>query len=156
MAQDAVHINLNGGRSYAIHFAPFRAVPRLLTAAGLRKGSCLIVTDTNVAGHYLEKLRGYLLTAGWSPLPGLILPAGERSKAPELLHQIYDHALKAGIDRQTPVLALGEASSGIWPAMQRQPCFVACRSCTCQHRLSPKSIVQSGERLVSIIPWVRT
>ena len=107
MAQDAVHINLNGGRSYAIHFAPFRAVPRLLTAAGLRKGSCLIVTDTNVAGLYLEKLRGYLLKAGWSPLPGLILPAGERSKAPELLQQIYDHALGAGIHRQTPVLALG-------------------------------------------------
>ncbi|MYH07742.1 MAG: 3-dehydroquinate synthase [Rhodothermaceae bacterium] len=107
MAQDAVYINLNGGRSYAIHFAPFWAVPRLLTAVGLRKGSCLIVTDTNVAGLYLERLRGYLLKAGWSPLPGLILPAGEGSKAPELLQQIYDHALGAGIDRQTPVLALG-------------------------------------------------
>lgn len=107
MAQDVVHIKLSGGRSYAIHFAPFRAVPQLLAAAGLRKGSCLIVTDTNVADLYLEKLKGYLSKAGWSPLPGLILPAGERSKAPELLQQIYDHALGAGIDRQTPVLALG-------------------------------------------------
>ncbi len=107
MAQDVVHIKLSGGRSYAIHFAPFRAVPQLLAAAGLRKGSCLIVTDTNVADLYLETLKGYLSKAGWSPLPGLILPAGERSKAPEMLQQIYDHALEAGIDRQTPVLALG-------------------------------------------------
>lgn len=107
MAQDAVHINLNGGRSYAIHFAPFRVVPRLLAAAGLRKGPCLIVTDTNVADLYLEKLRDYLSKAGWSPIPGLILPAGEESKAPKLLQRIYDHALGAGIDRQTPVLALG-------------------------------------------------
>ena len=102
-----MHIKLSGGRSYAIHFAPFRAVPQLLAAAGLRKGSCLIVTDTNVADLYLEKLKGQLSKAGWSPLPGLILPAGERSKAPEMLQQIYDHALEAGIDRQTPVLALG-------------------------------------------------
>lgn len=107
MAQDVVHIELSGGRSYAIHFAPFRAIPQLLAAAGLRKGSCLIVTDTNVADLYLETLKGYLSKAGWSPLPGLILPAGERSKAPEMLQQIYDHALEAGIDRQTPVLALG-------------------------------------------------
>lgn len=107
MAQDVVHIKLSGGRSYAIHFAPFRAVPQLLVDAGLRKGSCLIVTDSNVADLYLETLKGYLSKAGWSPLPGLVLPAGERSKAPELLQQIYDHALGAGIDRQTPVLALG-------------------------------------------------
>ena len=107
MAQDVVHVQLSGGRSYPIHFAPFREVPRLLAAAGLRRGSCLIVTDTNVADLYLEKLKDYLSEAGWRPIPELILPAGERSKAPELLQQIYDRALGAGIDRQTPVLALG-------------------------------------------------
>ncbi len=107
MSDTTIHVQLDHERTYPIQFSSLQKLPHLLGENGLRRGACIIVTDINVAALYLETLRSTLLESGWGRLIEIILPSGESSKNPELLQHIYDEALGAGIDRQTPVLALG-------------------------------------------------
>jgi len=101
----AVHVDL-GARSYRVHFRPLRVLPRLLEETDLSPGRCLLVTDENVAAHYRSPLTTTLNRAGWSPKT-IVLPPGEATKSAEHLHTLYDEALTWGVDRQTPVFALG-------------------------------------------------
>lgn len=107
MSETIVHVQLDHGRAYPIQFSSLQTLPHLLSEGGLRKGPCIIVTDINVAALQLETIRNSLLESGWGGLTEIVLPSGESSKNPELLQHIYDEALGAGIDRQTPILALG-------------------------------------------------
>ncbi|MCY3594018.1 MAG: 3-dehydroquinate synthase [Bacteroidetes bacterium] len=107
MSEATVHVHLDHGRTYPIQFSGLQTLPYLLGENGLRKGPCIIVTDINVAALHLEAVRGTLLESGWGGITEIVLPAGESSKSPQLLQHIYDEALGTGIDRQTPVLALG-------------------------------------------------
>jgi 3-dehydroquinate synthase len=81
-------------------------VPDLLEKANLKPGRCVLVSDENVAAHYRTPLVEGLSSAGWS-VHSIVLPPGEDTKSAESLHGIYDDVLDWGIDRQTPVLALG-------------------------------------------------
>jgi len=101
----ATRVNL-GDRSYTVHYRPLQTLPSLLQSAGLRAGRCLLVTDENVAEHYHSPVLRHLERAGWTVNP-LVLPPGEGTKSARTLHSIYDRALNWGIDRQTPVLAMG-------------------------------------------------
>lgn len=101
-----IPIDLGDERSYALHFRSLSEVPDLLTEAGLRPGRCLLITDENVAAHYRTPLVRALEKANWTPKV-MVCPPGESTKSAEQLHAIYDAALDWGIDRQTPVLALG-------------------------------------------------
>lgn len=94
------------GRGYSILFESLTHAQARLREAGLRVGTCLLITDANVAAHYLAPLQSALEADGWAPHP-LVVPAGEASKSAERLGDVYDWALGLGIDRQTPVLALG-------------------------------------------------
>ena len=107
MSETIVHVRLDHGRAYPIQFSGLQTLPHLLGESGLRKGPCIIVTDTNVAALHLEAVRGTLLESGWGGVTEIVLPSGESAKSSQLLQHIYDEALGAGIDRQTPVLALG-------------------------------------------------
>lgn len=95
-----------GARSYAIRFAALRTLPRILDDVGLRGGRCVLVTDTNVAAHYRTPVCSTLKRAGWAPHVHVVQP-GEATKAPDPLKALYDDVLGWGIDRETPVLALG-------------------------------------------------
>jgi 3-dehydroquinate synthase len=101
----AVQVDL-GARSYTVHFQSLSSVPALLEDAGLRPGRCLLVSDENVAAHYRTPLTEGLSSAGWT-VRSIVLPPGEQTKSASALHTLYDVALDWGIDRQTPVLALG-------------------------------------------------
>lgn len=101
----AVFVDLDQ-RSYTVHFRSLADVPSLMEAVGLTPGQCLLVTDENVAHHYQAPLVEDLSNAGWS-VRSIILPPGEQTKSASSLHRLYDEALEWGIDRQTPVLALG-------------------------------------------------
>ncbi len=102
---DSINIDL-GERSYQYHIQPLEDVPALMTASRLRTGKCLVISDKTVADIYASKLTGSLESAGWQP-ELFVVPAGEKAKGYECLHDIYDWALARGIDRKTPVLALG-------------------------------------------------
>ena len=101
----AVFVDL-GDRSYTVHFQSLADVPTLMADAGLSPGRCLLVSDQNVAAHYKTPLVEGLSTAGWT-VRSIVRPPGEQTKSASHLHSIYDEALAWGIDRQTPVLALG-------------------------------------------------
>lgn len=101
----AVQVDLDA-RSYTVHFRSLASVPTLLEDAGLRPGRCLLVSDENVAAHYRMPLTEGLSNAGWT-VRSIVLPPGEQTKSASALHSVYDEALGWGIDRTTPVLALG-------------------------------------------------
>ena len=106
MPQTDLRVELSGKRSYPVVFGPLSKVPVLMEECGLRKGNCLVVTDNNIAALHWPALRSSLESGGWTPHVHAITP-GEMSKSPGSLQKVYDFALAAGIDRQTPVLALG-------------------------------------------------
>lgn len=101
-----IPVSLPGGRDYAIHFEELRETPRLMTEAGLRAGRCLVVTDEHVAALHRMPLEETLRAAGWTP-KSLTLSPGETTKSASSLQTIYEAALRWGLDRKTPVLALG-------------------------------------------------
>jgi 3-dehydroquinate synthase len=101
----ATHVEL-GDRSYTVHYQSLEHLPSLLQEEGLRVGRCLLVSDENVASHYRSPLVHQLEDAGWT-VRSIVLPPGEKTKSAEALQSIYDEALTWGIDRRTPVLALG-------------------------------------------------
>ncbi|WP_103021161.1 3-dehydroquinate synthase [Salinibacter altiplanensis] len=101
----SVFVDLDA-RSYTVHFNSLATVPSLLEDTGLSPGRCLLVTDENVARHYKTPLVRGLSNAGWT-VRSIVLPPGEQTKSASCLHRLYENALTWGIDRQTPVLALG-------------------------------------------------
>ncbi len=106
-----VSVPLGDGRAYALHLRPLTDAPTLLREAelreaGLRAPRCLVVTDATVAALYLDRLRAALERDGWT-VHAHVVPAGEASKSADRLGALYDWALGIGIDRETPLLALG-------------------------------------------------
>ena len=99
-------VDLAGKRSYNVIFDELEQLPEAMRRASVRPGKVLVITDTNVAGHYRSRLDGILKADGWDPLI-LTLPAGETTKSPKHLHAIYDAALAWQLDRRTPILAFG-------------------------------------------------
>jgi 3-dehydroquinate synthase len=67
---------------------------------------CCIVTDTNLQQHHLATLQASLSAAGLEAIT-CVLPAGEQHKTLSTIARIYDSVLPAGIDRKTPLIALG-------------------------------------------------
>lgn len=102
----AAVVALPGGRDYAVHFDPLSELARHLREAGLRGPRALVVTDETVGPLYLGAVRAALGGAGWE-VEALAVPAGEASKSVGRWSEVLDWALGLGIDRQTPVLALG-------------------------------------------------
>ncbi len=73
------------------------SLPRV---AGI-KGPCAVVTDNNVAQHYVNNL------GDLNRLATIITPAGEENKTLETVRFIYDQLLEAGMDRQGTLITLG-------------------------------------------------
>ena len=67
---------------------------------------CAVVTDSNVAPLYSERVLASLAAAGY--LPTLItVPAGEASKSLPVVERVCDEMIAAGLDRKAWVVALG-------------------------------------------------
>ncbi len=65
-----------------------------------------IVTDKNVAGAHLERLKSSLDASGIAASP-IVLPAGEKSKSFERLEEAVDGIIAAKLERGDVVVALG-------------------------------------------------
>lgn len=65
-----------------------------------------VVTDSNVAPLYLERVKCSLEQAGFS-VKAITVPAGESSKSLEMLGYLYDEMLSFGLSRTDAVVALG-------------------------------------------------
>lgn len=104
--QPRFEVALPHGRAYPYFTSSLSKLPALLTSGLGTARPCLLITDTNVASHYQASLAEALTNNGW-PAHVIVVPAGESSKSFGQLESIFDQALDRGIDRQTPVLALG-------------------------------------------------
>ncbi|NKB44929.1 MAG: 3-dehydroquinate synthase [Alphaproteobacteria bacterium] len=94
-------------RSYPIHIGP-----GLVEQAGalllpvIQKPRVFIITDENVAQHYLAPLQSSLEASGIK-CGHLILPAGESTKSFANLQLVVEAMLAAKIERSTTAIALG-------------------------------------------------
>ncbi len=77
-------------------------------AAELVKGRrAAIVSDSNVAPHYLEHIKEILAQSGFTTGAGIVVPAGEASKQPDKLIELWEEFNKLGITRKDVIIALG-------------------------------------------------
>ena len=101
-----IQISPGNDTPYPYTIRSLEDVPGLMAQANLRTGKCIIVTDQTVEELYGMHVHDVLEASGWQP-KRIAIPAGESTKSYAFLHEIYDAALSWGIDRKTPVLALG-------------------------------------------------
>ncbi|MEJ6829975.1 MAG: 3-dehydroquinate synthase family protein, partial [Akkermansiaceae bacterium] len=103
---NSVHVDL-GDRSYEILVEPglLSQTGERILAAGL-KGRAAIITDTNVAPHYLEKVEASLADAGYETSTH-VAEAGEASKSMTEVERLSRSLIQAGHDRSSFVVALG-------------------------------------------------
>ncbi|MCC7456257.1 MAG: 3-dehydroquinate synthase [Nitrospira sp.] len=76
------------------------------TWQGLPAGDAMVVTNTVVAAHYLDRLRDALARRHRRVLD-IVLPDGEAHKHWATLGAVFDALLGSGCDRKTTVYALG-------------------------------------------------
>ena len=69
-------------------------------------GSVMVVSDTNVAPIYGERVLKSLGAAGYAASQ-LVIPAGEAHKTLETVEFLWRGALEAGLDRKSTIVALG-------------------------------------------------
>ncbi|MGB0749515.1 MAG: 3-dehydroquinate synthase [Magnetospiraceae bacterium] len=75
-------------------------------AAVLSSRRAHVITDENVAPHYLDRVMASLGAAGFSA-GSTVLPAGEATKSFAQLEALIDRLLVAGVERNTCLVALG-------------------------------------------------
>lgn len=66
----------------------------------------LLITDTNVGPLYGRKMQKILEQAGVE-VTLVQIPAGEKSKSLTVANELFTRAIEAGLDRKSPVFALG-------------------------------------------------
>jgi 3-dehydroquinate synthase len=76
-----------------------------LAAAGFA-GRCVLVTSERVGALYREPVQDSLRAAGFTPAM-IEIPDGEEHKNLAWLAVLYDRLLEAGIERRSPLVALG-------------------------------------------------
>lgn len=93
-------------RSYPIFVgAKLEGLGRQLAGLKLSR-SALIVTNPGVGKLYLSKVSGGMKKAGFK-VSSCLIPDGEEFKTLSSVNKIYSAMLKAGLDRRSPVVALG-------------------------------------------------
>lgn len=103
---ERVHVAL-GDRSYDIIVGD-NAIDQcgeIITKVA-KSSRTIVITDENVAPHWLEKVVQSLEGAGLSA-KSIILPPGEHTKSYRQLEALLDQLLDQGIDRKTTLIALG-------------------------------------------------
>ena len=101
-----------GSRSYEILVSRgllAETGPRV-KAAGLT-GRAAIITDTNVAPHYLETVASSLTQAGYET-SSHVFPSGEASKSMTQTESLCRELIQSGHDRSSFVVALGGGVTG--------------------------------------------
>jgi 3-dehydroquinate synthase len=72
----------------------------------LPRESCAIISDSNVAPLFADRVKRGLTSAGFKPTL-ITIPAGEKSKTIEQAGAICDQMIARGLDRQSFVVGLG-------------------------------------------------
>lgn len=98
-----------GDRSYPIYIGSglLAEIGERCAEAGFPvRSPLLIVSDTEVAPHYLPALEAALRSYGYT-VASHVFEAGEASKSLKVYEEVMTTAIEAGLDRRSAVLALG-------------------------------------------------
>jgi 3-dehydroquinate synthase len=74
-------------------------------------GQCVLISDSNVAPLFADRVKKSLTSAGFRPIL-ITIPAGEKSKTLQQVGAICDQMIAAGLDRQSFVVGLGGGMIG--------------------------------------------
>jgi 3-dehydroquinate synthase len=96
-----------GARHYPITIGEgtLDSLPEVLTGLGVQ-GATAIVTDSNVAPLYAERVEQAVCKAGLTSVT-CVLPAGEENKRLSHIERLCGDFLQEGLDRSSLVIALG-------------------------------------------------
>ena len=95
-----------GERSYPIHIGPGLIGESPLFAPHLRSGRAAVITNETVAPLYADAVERTLAACG-ARCFRVVIPDGEAQKRWETLDRVYGELLRAQVDRQTVIVALG-------------------------------------------------
>ncbi len=111
LRNDTITVEL-GPRSYRVHIGGglLDEVGERLRRLTLTR-RCVVVTQETPGGYYADRLLDSLRRAGFEAFPVLI-PEGEQAKTLRQAKRLYDVFLRSGLDRWSPVVALGGGVTG--------------------------------------------
>ena len=72
----------------------------------LPRKTCAVISDSNIAPLFADRVKRGLASADFQPTP-ITIPAGEKSKTLQQAAAICDQMIAAGLDRQSFVVGLG-------------------------------------------------
>lgn len=104
-----IEVSLPGSAArYAVHVESGALDRAGEVVRGIAPGAAraVVVTDANVARLHAARLERGLRKAGFA-VTRIVMPAGERNKNARTVVRVWDSLLSAGVDRRTPVIALG-------------------------------------------------
>lgn len=82
-----------------------------LKTLNLTKRKVCIVTETNVAPHYLDEVKGIFESTART-VTTFVFKAGEASKTLNTVQNLYEHLILSGFDRKDFLVALGGGVTG--------------------------------------------
>lgn len=104
--RDIIHLEL-GPRSYDIQVRRGLLQDVGIELTRLRcSGKVGVVTDRNLAAHYLKPVARVLKASGYNVVP-IVLPPGERTKTLRSIGTVMDALVEARFERSSTLLALG-------------------------------------------------
>lgn len=104
---ETITVAYEGKPSYNILLEPdFGKLAAAVTELGMKGRKIMIISDTTVAGHYLEECLTLFSTVS-DFVNCYVFPAGEASKNLDTVQQCYYHLINAGFDRNDVLVALG-------------------------------------------------
>ncbi len=106
MKRDTLTVRRRDGSTYPVVFDSLDYLSYALAGVGVRPSRAVLVTDLHVMEHWGERVEALLAWAGFDVHTEAI-PAGEHSKSSGTLDGLYDVLLERGIERTTPLFALG-------------------------------------------------
>jgi shikimate kinase/3-dehydroquinate synthase len=101
-----VHIEVPSGKYDVVVGEGLLRRAGSLLAPHVAQKRAIVVTDRNVASLYLLTLTNSLHDIGVEVYP-IVIPSGEKSKSLDVYVQLVDSILTMGVERRTPLIALG-------------------------------------------------
>jgi len=109
---DRISVCRDGLRIYDIVLEhSFRGLKAELKKLAIQDRKICIVTDSNVAGLYLDEVKE-ILAACCKNVSVFVFPAGEENKNLETVRKLYEHLIAENFDRKDMLAALGGGVAG--------------------------------------------
>ena len=105
--KQTITVNYEGRHAYDILLEPdFRQLTDAVKGLDMADRRFMIITDSNVAGYYLEDIKQALMSIARN-VEYIVIPAGESSKNLDSVSNCYEKLINCSFDRKDVLVALG-------------------------------------------------